>query len=403
MAGNTGKEDKVMNKAWKKTLIVSEWGPPMASGGPIMLGRLFKYYPKDSYCILMRKINIKHIRIDPGRWLNCRYFFCPIPQYLGNSRLLHKLYILVEFILIPAIVLKGLAIVRNERIDNILAPSNRGAFLIAAFFISKITSKPLLIYLFDIYEELMRDFVEKCMAKFFERIMFSHAVKIFVMSEYLAAHYLQKYGIQTEVMPHPVDLELYSDRTMLIREKSPEVYKIVYTGMIWTYNLEAIKNLVEVMNSLENGKVELLIFTQNFSKQLAEGGISGRNIVTRFAKAEEIPAIQKDADILFLPFSFNSPYPLLIKNASPSKLPEYLAAGKPILVHAPSDCYVSHYARKNGFGIVVDKLDPEELRRAIILLLEDRDLRERLGKNAIETAKKHDAKLVSRRLQEYLI
>ena len=392
-----------MKKILKKTLIVSEWAPPIVAGGPIILGKLFNHFPEGTYCILMKNIDTKHSRIDPERRLNCKYFFCHIPQYWGKSHLLHKISILIGFIFIPVIVLMGLAIVRKERIDNILAPSNRGDFLIAAFFLSKITNKPLFVYLFDIYEELMQDSLEKCMARIFERKMFSRAVKIFVMSEYLAEHYLQKYGIQTELIPHPVELELYSESTMLINDKSPESYKIVYTGMIWTYNAEAIRNLVKVMNSLENRRVEFHLFTPNFPKQLAERGISGRNIVTDFANVEEIPSIQKEADILFLPFSFNSPYPLLIKNASPSKMPEYLAAGKPILVHAPRDCYVSHYAKENGFGFVVDKPDLGELRRAIFLLLEDRDLRERLGQNALETAKKHDAKLVSHRLQEYLI
>jgi glycosyltransferase involved in cell wall biosynthesis len=387
----------------KNTLIVSEWAPPIVAGGPVILGKLFSHFPQRRYCILMKNIDTKHIRIDPQKWLNCKYFFCHIPQYWGKKHWLQKFSIMFEFMFIPVIVLKGLAIIRRQRIDKILAPSNRGIFLISAFLLSKITNKPLFVYLFDIYEELMLDAVEKCMARIFERKIFRRATKIFVMSEYLAEHYRQKYGIHVEIIPHPVDLAQYPDMAMLSNIKLPKIYKIVFTGMIWTYNLEAIKNLVEVINSVENGKLEFLLFTPNFPKQLAERGISGRNISIRFATPEEIPTVQKDADILFLPYAFNSPYPLLIKNASPSKMPEYLAAGKPILVHAPGDCYVSHYARENEFGCVVDKLDPEELRKAIFLLLKNRGLRERLGRNARETAKRHDARLAVRRLQEYLM
>ena len=131
-------------------------------------------------------------------------------------------------------------------------------------------------------------------------------------------------------------------------------------------------------------------------------GIAGERVTCRFAHKSEIPSIQRDADILFLPLAFDSPYPDLIKTASPSKMPEYLAAGRPILIHAPEYSYIAHYARERGFGMVVDRPDPEELKRALLLLLEDESLRKRVVLNALKTVQNHDARKVSGRLQGYL-
>ena len=78
-----------------------------------------------------------------------------------------------------------------------------------------------------------------------------------------------------------------------------------------------------------------------------------------------MPGIQRNADILFLPLAFNSPYPEIIKTSSPGEIGEYLAGKKPILVHAPSDSFISWYFRKYNCGCVVDDDDSEKLAAAI--------------------------------------
>ena len=83
-------------------------------------------------------------------------------------------------------------------------------------------------------------------------------------------------------------------------------------------------------------------------------------------------------------------------------MPEYLAAGRPILVHAPSYSYVANYARKEGFGLVVDRLDSGLLRRAILDLKHDAKLCHRLVTNAKKVAKKHDAAILSQKLHNIL-
>jgi glycosyltransferase involved in cell wall biosynthesis len=66
---------------------------------------------------------------------------------------------------------------------------------------------------------------------------------------------------------------------------------------------------------------------------------------------------------------------------------EYLAACRPILVHAPGDSFIAWYFRQHECGIVVDRLDPAELALALDLLLSDRALRERLAARAWERAR----------------
>jgi len=100
-----------------------------------------------------------------------------------------------------------------------------------------------------------------------------------------------------------------------------------------------------------------------------------------------MPGVQRGADILFLPLAFNSPYPEIIKTSAPGKIGEYLAAKKPILVHAPSDSFISWYFRKYNCGLVVDEADPEKLAQEIIRLLSNTEMQKLYSENAYSRAK----------------
>ncbi|MDQ4023896.1 MAG: hypothetical protein M3217_00170, partial [Actinomycetota bacterium] len=65
---------------------------------------------------------------------------------------------------------------------------------------------------------------------------------------------------------------------------------------------------------------------------------------------------------------------------------EYLAARRPILVHAPADSFVSSYFRRHGCGVVVDRSDPAALAEALQWILGDAELRERLAAAAWKRA-----------------
>jgi glycosyltransferase involved in cell wall biosynthesis len=97
--------------------------------------------------------------------------------------------------------------------------------------------------------------------------------------------------------------------------------------------------------------------------------------------------VQRRADLLFLPLAFDSPYPVLINTSCPSKMGEYLASGRPVLVHAPAGSFVAWYFKKYECGLVVDEPDPAKLAAAVGRLLTDNDLRRRLGHRARERAR----------------
>jgi len=61
---------------------------------------------------------------------------------------------------------------------------------------------------------------------------------------------------------------------------------------------------------------------------------------------------------------------------------EYLAASRPILVHAPAESFVAQYFRRHDCGLVISTQDPDALAQALGRLRVDTALRERLSVNA---------------------
>jgi glycosyltransferase involved in cell wall biosynthesis len=111
-----------------------------------------------------------------------------------------------------------------------------------------------------------------------------------------------------------------------------------------------------------------------------------------------------EADILLLPANFDAASVRYIRLSMPTKIPAYLASGTPILVYGPREISQVEYARRAGWGMVVDEPMTEALVGAIRTLLENAALRRRLSETARRlAAAHHDIRCVGERFQRALI
>jgi len=196
-------------------------------------------------------------------------------------------------------------------------------------------------------------------------------------------HEVQRhYRTRATLIHNPCDVSVYETSLNGSSSGNPSEASIVFTGDVYEAHFDAFRNLVAAIDLVNSPNVKLHLFTNRSPSYLAEKGIRGPVVCHKPVPSSAIPEIQRRADILFLPLAFNSPYPEVIKTSAPSKLGEYLASKRPILVHAPSDSFLVWYFRKYNCGIVVDQQDPEVLRGAIEEILDNIDLQQRLCTNA---------------------
>ncbi len=406
----------------KKFLIISSYAPPAISGSPLMMFNILKHFPSQSFCILTSHFGINNKAIKDGNWLNAKYFyfdsftnittphkeetfFQQCKSFVKKNLLLRFLARIFFLFYLPiTIVKRGRKIIKEEHIDFLLGYSDYGPALFATYLLHLFTKKPFSIYLYDLYYKNNFPFLYGVLAYFLEKNLFMHAQRIFVMSETLQRYYQDKYGRDVIVIHNSIDLpniELGND----IKERCSNVVKIVFTGTIYWPQAESIKNLIMAIEQIEEFNVQLWLYTPHTSEILHEQGIfEGEHVVFSHGSPVEMVRVQKDADILFVPLSFNTKFPLLIDTSSPGKFSEYLISGVPILVHAPHSSYIAEYAKLNNCALVVDEENIKILKSSILSLVTDRKIVKILTKNAWDVAvRNHNALRNSLLLQENLL
>jgi glycosyltransferase involved in cell wall biosynthesis len=211
---------------------------------------------------------------------------------------------------------------------------------------------------------------------------------VIVPNETLRDDLRERYGVEATLIHNSFDISIYESAAAAGEpaRRNGEV-KIVYTGDVYEAHYDAFRNLVAAIEKTGRDDLRLHVYSGRSREVLKREGISGPVACHGDRAPSEMPGVQREADLLFLPLAFNSPYPDLVRTSATTKLGEYLATGRPVLVHAPPDSFVSWYFREHDCGVLVDQLDSSVLAEAINNVLGDEALRQRLGARAWERAR----------------
>jgi hypothetical protein len=127
--------------------------------------------------------------------------------------------------------------------------------------------------------------------------------------------------------------------------------------------------------------------TQHLKRQ----GITGDHVCTGFYsnRAEYLNTL-KQQDILILALDWPDESPKHrdeLATIFPTKTPEYLASGRPILVHCPENYFLARFFREHNCGLVVAERCVDALERAVQSILKDSPQVDIMRKSALTTAK----------------
>lgn len=341
-------------------LVLSYFFPPMSNGPAFVADALFSELDlagsvmftgmPDRYSPFREcgaDVSAQIRRFDIPRWW---------PREDGVLRLRSFGNVLVAL----RVAVAAARVLRRGDIRGLLVVYPKQHFLLAGCLASLTTQKPFTVYFMDTYVQgLPRG---RAIARMIERLVARRATLVFGMSEPHRDELSVRLGIQrVVVLPHPYVEE---------RERAAEpdlagVPSILFTGAVYDAQADALRRLVAALDELNDLDPRLYIYSQTDPVELASFGIvdGGRVRVRRGSRAES-RAAQRVADVLFLPISFDARREVRA-TASPSKMPEYLAAGRPIVVHGPPDSYLVRYACERGFAYIVDEPDTAALARAV--------------------------------------
>ena len=278
------------------------------------------------------------------------------------------------------------AILAQEGCDVLIASTGAPHEMLAAYRACQVSGVAFVPYIFD-YLGLAHTGDRRAYALRYEGEMLRGAAAIIVTNEFMGAEYRRLYGVESTIVRNPCrrhDLARLDAAPPLL---PADTFNIVYTGSVYSAHYDAFRNLIAAVARLDRADVAIHVYTPQLPLTLRNAGLQGAGFHVHGPVDHATSVLlQRQADVLFLPLAFNSPIPETIMTSSPGKLGEYLAVGRPILVHVPPDSSSSWYFREHACGLVVDQRDPAVLAGALDRLLSDADLRAELSARALVQA-----------------
>ena len=379
--------------------------PPSSSGQAIVLHRLLSALPPESYYVITTD-DLAH-RDTPGyvgdasERLPVEEVSLPARHRISGdpaSRLRRLVRLGKAWLAIRRRARDVAALLRRKRIRTLVA-CTAGDFvdLPACWLAARRCGVRFIPYYFDDYFYQWSGYGRSVLAyaRSWEPRFIRGSTGIVVPNEFLRDELRARYGVEATVVHNPVEDHFLEERGDAPWPASPPSIRVVYTGAVYAAHFDAFRNLLGALGSPSAAGTKLHIYTAQPLGELEAAGIAGRLEVHGHVPHTEVREVQRGADILFLPLAFNSPYPDIIRTASPGKLGEYLASGRPILAHAPADSFVTWYVKEHRCGLVVDTPEPARIADALERLRRDADLRRDLVARATERAQRDFARPVA--------
>jgi len=374
-----------------KFALVSNVLPPSESAHAAIIYRLLRNLDPETYCLLSSADYTSNTGPNYTGRLRGKYYHLP-PGFQFTRGYRFGLQSLREKInLAIAVVLRSRTIgriLKQERCDTVIVCTGGREILDfpAAYLASRFRGARFYAYLLDQYSHMVSFVLGDSFLRQFEGRILKGATAVIVPNEFLRDELRRRFNIEPVVIHNMCDVDAY-EHAPENETNNTDGTHIVYTGGVGRLHYDAFRNLLAAIDLLERKDVRLHLYTPQSRDSIENEGIEGPYVVFHeHQPVSTMPSVQQRADILFLALAIDSPHPDIARTAMPGKMGEYLASGRPILVHAPPDSFIAWYFRQHECGLVVDENDPAQLARAIDLLLNDADLRKRLGARARDRA-----------------
>jgi len=278
--------------------------------------------------------------------------------------------------------------------------------------ISDHIKKPIAVHIMDdwplaLYRKgLLAGFARRVMNDLFTKILDRASVYL-AISEKMHREYALRYKKDFIVFHNPVEIETW----LPFSKKDYKLHgsmRVLYSGRIGRGISASIANVAAAIELLSREGYAIEFHIRE-SKGMIPQSLQSKLNGYKFVKIdppvsyEECQQRLSNADLLIIANDFDKDGKLFLSLSMPTKAPEYMITGVPILIYAPVDSALSEYASGKDLAHVVNNEDISELKKALSILYNDGNLRERLGKKAQQVAiKEHNAEIIRERFRQEL-
>jgi glycosyltransferase involved in cell wall biosynthesis len=219
------------------------------------------------------------------------------------------------------------------------------------------------------------------------------------ISDAMASAYTAEFGVAFEAIQNVIDSDHWLKCSRQdVTPGSPA--RVLYAGSVYSgVQLSSLLDVAASVTRLRAAGIAIALDVMAPEYMVAPF----RTALEAFEGTRVVPQVPRDryfaticdADLLLLPVNFDPATIRMVRYSMPTKVPEYLVSGVPILLYGPAGIAQIAYAEGAGWGLTVTQPTPALLDTALQRIVEDRSLRQQLVGRARETAAaRHDATTV---------
>jgi len=368
----------------ERILLLSSGMPPKPVGSAVIVGNLAQQFTRDEMIVTGERPHGRLTLAWRADWPHLTYATEEWPPGLRGARWWRRLQV-------PILLVRCVWLVWKQRCTAILVVFPTEEFLFAGYLAAALTRVKLFPYFHNTYVE-NRSGVGRRFARWLQARVFQRASHVFVMSEGMVELYRERYAdLKCSVLPHSFN-EGLPPFTPPPEPSSP--LRFVICGNINESCREATVRVCAAIARVEDASLTLLSGTS--SGYLSELGVRREGVRHVTVARDQVVQHLRDADMVVLPHGFGGALsPEEYRTIFPTRTIEYLICGRPILAHAPADCYLARFLKENDCALLVIDPSVTALLQAIQRLRTDRALRSRVVRNALRAAETFRARRVA--------
>jgi len=220
------------------------------------------------------------------------------------------------------------------------------------------------------------------------------------ISDVMTWEYEKRYGGSFTAFMNCVENQLLVEESLVPDNHGTIIFS--YIGGLHLQRWESLREIGAGLASLvkEGYNAKILIYApsemvQRYQERLTIPGVM--TVVGALAPAD-VPLAQRNADCLIHVESFDKEIRRYTKLSVSTKIPEYMAAGRPVLAFGPQEIGSMKYIEETGCGLVIGQRDRNMIINALRQLVESVELRRSLGEKGKKAARLMHSGIVQRKL-----
>jgi glycosyltransferase involved in cell wall biosynthesis len=364
-----------------RLLYIGEFPPSNHHGGAILVKRLLEKHPADCLTVITSTGGIRASRASG--LVECHHIALPVfarPEPVGIRPLVRA----ANALCLGLVALKAVLEVRRRRIEALITIV-QGRYYLAAALAAWATATPHITIVHDNFvsansspSNLSRKVLRHLTGK-----TLRSAAHIYAVSPEMQGLVFRECGVGSEIQlpSSALSTRHAGEKSQLSPEGAPVILFAGTMGFTVRDCLDLLADLIATGQL----KAKLRLHTAMTESQMRTFGRNCPDIICKSWVAQpDLQEALSGADILFLPYSFLESSRAAVETAFPSKIADYLAAAKPILVFGPRYSSLVRYASDQGFAEVVDKFSAAALKRGIQTIVSLPRYKEKLAARALE-------------------